>query len=110
AVDAGLDLAFEERRVTEFRPPGDPVTDEANRLASLLARRIEPQVPQEQQGIQVGPPVLRGDAIPPIAVRPLLAEEPGAPPFRGNPRPLGSHGLSRLTGEVPHDLPTDRRV
>ena len=56
SVDAGLDLALEERRVTEFRPPGDLVADEAHRRPSSLARRVKPQVPQEQQGVQGGRP------------------------------------------------------
>ena len=109
-VDAGLDLALEERRVTEFRPPGDLVADEAHRPPRSLARRVQPQVPQEQQGVQVGPPLRCGDAITPLAVRPLKVEEPGAPTFRGNPRPLGGDDLVGLVGEVAHDLPTDRRV
>jgi hypothetical protein len=109
-VDAGLDLALEERRVTEFRPPGDPVADEAHRPPCLLVRRIEPQGPQEQQGVQVGSPLRCGNAVTPIAVRPLLAEELGAPPFRGHPRSLGGHDLRRRIGKVPRELPANRGV
>lgn len=47
-VDAGLDLTLEKRCVAEFRPPGELVANEAHRALGLIARRVEPHVPQEQ--------------------------------------------------------------
>ena len=50
------------------------------------------------------------NAITPLTIRRLKAEESGAPPFRGNPRSLGGNELTRPSGEITHDLPPDRRV
>ena len=75
-----------------------------------LALRLQPEVPQEQQREQVGPPARPGDVVAPVAVRPLLAEELRAPSFEGHARPRGGHDLGRLVEEVPHHLPADRRI
>src|SRR5215470_8523713 len=71
AVDARLDLALEEGRVAELRPPGDLVANEAHGFARALAPGIDPHLPQEQQGVQCRCPLRVGYAVTPLPVRPL---------------------------------------
>src|SRR5438445_7848769 len=49
AVDAGLDLAFEEGRAAEPRSPGDALANAIDRGARARARRVEAEVAQEHQ-------------------------------------------------------------
>src|SRR5262249_61188928 len=65
AVDARLDLALEEGRVSEPGSPRDAAANEIDRHPRAPARRVEPQVAQEQQRIHIRPPERRGDAIAP---------------------------------------------
>ena len=95
AVDARLDLTLEERRVSELRSPRDVVANEIDRRSRARARRVEPEVAQEQQRVHVRPPERRGDAIAPLAVGALLIEQPRAPSFRRDARPLGRDDLRR---------------
>src|SRR5262245_15056406 len=55
-VDTGLDLTLEEGRLVEFWSPGAVVADEAYCPPDSLICRIQPQVPQQQQGICGGSP------------------------------------------------------
>jgi len=56
AVDTGLDLALEKGRIAEFWSPGAVVADEGYCPLGLLTRRIQPQIPQQQQGEKGGNP------------------------------------------------------
>src|SRR5262249_14226054 len=80
AVDAGLDLTLEEGRVSEPGSPGDVVADTIDRGARARARRVEPQVAQEQERVQIRPPERRRDAVTPLAVGALPIEQLRAPP------------------------------
>ena len=90
--------------------PGELIANERHCRPSPLAGRIEPQVPQEQHGIQGGRPLRAGGPIAPPAVGTLPVEDLGAPTFHGNPGPLGGNDLGGLPREITHDLPTDRGV
>ena len=110
AVDARFDLAFEERRISELGSPRDVLANEIDRRSRARARRVEAEVAQQQQRVHVRPPERRGDAVAPLAVGPLLIEQPRAPSFRRDARPLGRDDLRGRLGEIAHDLPADRRV
>src|SRR2546423_3244973 len=109
-VDARLDLTLEERGIAELRSPGDVAADAIDRGSRAGARRVEPQVAQEQQRVQVRPPAGRGRAVAPMAVGGLLIEQPRAPSLRCDTRPLSRDDLGGAGREVAHGPPTDRRV
>lgn len=118
AVDAGLGFTVKERPVVE-RLKDEPSVDTADHFASLFAGGVETEVFQDDEGVegdkqdsallrQIGAKVSRGHA--PVAGSRLKGEKLGAPAFRCNARPLGCNRAGGLTGEIPHDLPTDGRV
>src|SRR5262249_32383978 len=110
SVDAGLDLALEERRVAELRTKRDLVSNEANGFPRRPARRIEPEIAEQHQCGHAGPPVRRIDSVAPVAVRALAGEELGAPTLRRHARTFRGHDFLGFMGEVLHDLPADRRI
>lgn len=65
AVDARLDLTFEEGRVSESGSPGDVVANAIDRGAHARACAVEPEVAQKDQCVQVRPPERSGDAVAP---------------------------------------------
>ena len=73
--------------------PGDVVANAIDRGSRARARRVEPEVAQEHQRVQVRPPERRGDAVAPLAVGALLIEQPRAPALRRDARPLGRDDL-----------------
>src|SRR2546430_4784206 len=110
SVDARLDVTLEEGGIAELRSAGDVAADAIGRRSRAGARRVEPQVAQEQQRVQVRPPAGRGRAIALMAVGVLLIEQPRAPSLRRDTRPLSRDDLRGRVGEVAHGLPADRRV
>src|SRR2546426_6528132 len=85
----------------------EPLVDAVNHYPSLLARRFETEIFQDGKRVE-------GNEVPllpfPAASRRLDSEKLGSPAFSCDARSLGCNRLRRVTGEVPHDLPTDRRV
>src|SRR5256886_5920128 len=79
AVDARLDLTLEERGIAELGPPRDVAADAIDRGSHAGARRVEPEVAQEQQRVQVRPPTRRGGGLAPITHGALLFSPPAAP-------------------------------
>src|SRR5207248_10388499 len=59
AVDTGLDLAFEERRVAELLAPGAAVAHLADRPSHPIARRVDTVISQELERIFGGDPGVR---------------------------------------------------
>ncbi|HSB59321.1 MAG TPA: hypothetical protein VLD66_06925 [Methyloceanibacter sp.] len=108
AIDTCLGLAVEEWPAVKL-PPGDPVLHEADRSADSLAGRIRAKSLQQCERIGGGHPAVIL-VVAPITVWCLKGEEPRAPAFKSNARPLGRDDLVWLVGEVAHGLPTDRRI
>src|SRR4029077_15621066 len=71
AVDARLDLAFEEGRVAEASSPRDVPPNAIDRVARTLARRIDPEIAEEHERVHVRPPERRGDPVAPLTIRSL---------------------------------------
>src|SRR5262249_48580600 len=78
-VDALLDFALEERRLSELWSPRDVRANEIDRGSRRCARRIQSEVTQEQQRVHVRPPERRGGAVAPLAVGSLLIEQASTP-------------------------------
>ena len=113
-VDAGLDLADEERVVVRFLRtaslPRHAGTDEAHRTPCLVAGGIETHLPQERQDVHRGvPPAVPRRAAPPPIGR-LEGEQPRARALGRDPCTLGRNLLRGRIGQVAHHLPADRRV
>ena len=112
SVDAWLDLAFEHRSAVPRRPwvvPRRLVADKADRVASLLARRVEAHVAQHQQGEQGDPLGIRLANVP-QPILPPERQQPRAPALGRDAGTLGGDLVGRRIGQVAQRLPADRRV
>src|SRR5262249_12686486 len=106
AVKEGVDLTFP--RTTSL--PRYPVADKFRCAACLVARWIEPQVAQQHEHVHGGiPPAVPCRAAPRPVGR-LETKQPCPIVFGSNPRALSLDFFCRRTNQVPHHLPTDRRV
>jgi hypothetical protein len=118
AVDAGLGFTVQVRPVVE--PLKDePLVQPVDHFASRPAAGVETEVHQDGETVEgnqqvsvllrqiVSPPAR---APSPAARRRLEGEKLGSPSFGCHARPLGCNCVGGLTGEVPHDLPTDSRI
>src|SRR6266567_1893803 len=118
AVDAGLRFAVKERPVVQPLKH-EPLVDAVDHFASFLAGGVETEVHQDNETVEgnkqasvllrqiVSPPA---GAPAPVASKRLAGEKLRSPAVACDARPLGCNRVGWFTGEVPHDLPTDRRV
>ena len=74
AVDAGFDFAFEEWRIAELWSPRHVLLHASDGGAGSRARRIQTEVAQKQQRVEVRPPERDGDAVAPLTVLALLIQ------------------------------------
>ena len=100
-------------------PKHEPLVDAVDHFASLFARGIQTEVHQDSEAVEgnkqlsivlrqfLSPPAR---AAAPVATRRLAGEQLRAPALGRDARPLGRNHIGGFIGEVPHDLPTDRRI
>src|SRR5258707_310155 len=110
-VDAGLDLAFEERRVAELLPTGAAVAHVVDGRSHPIARRVDTEISQQLERVLGGDPGARYERrAAPMAVRSLKVQQPSPPTLGGHTRSLTRNGRVRLGDQVAHDLPPNRRI
>src|SRR5207244_8212037 len=114
SIDTGLHLTGEERIViTLLRAatlPSHAVTDVYNRATRLVARGIETHIAQQHQDVHRGVPPTGPRCAAPPPIGPLEGEQLRTDALGGDPRALSRDLLRGRTGQVPHHLPSDRRV
>src|SRR3989442_7838809 len=111
SVDARLDLAREQRSAVPWASgvPRRVVADGADCVPRLLARSVDAQVAEHQQGKQRDPLRVRR-AVVPQPVLPPESQKARAPAFGGNAGTLRGDLVGRRSGQVAHRLPANRRV
>lgn len=115
AVDAGFRFAVKERPIIEALKD-EPLVNAADHCASLFAGGIKAKVLQDSESVesnQHAPIFLRqlraelSRRFAPVTGERLEGEELRAPAFGCDARPLDLNCIASLTGQIPHDLPTD---
>ena len=76
---------------------------------SLVARRVQTHVSQQEQGPK-GDPLGIGFRATPVAIRPLESKQLRAPSLHGHLRALGGDDIVGRIGQVAQHLPADRRI
>ena len=109
AIDARLDLSFEEGFCAKFLVPPEACREAPDSRRHARIRRIGLNLAQQLRGEERWQPV-RFVGTMPRAVGSLARENLGPEPFVRDARTFGGDRLRRGIREIAHRLPADRRI